>query len=48
MKKQLTGYGVLNWLFHGDVLADKYHASKKQSLKSFDELARNNKPNGKR
>jgi hypothetical protein len=37
-----------NWLLHGDILADKYHGTKKQAIKSLNDLARANKPNGKR
>jgi hypothetical protein len=38
----------LNWIQHGDILADKYHASKRASIKSLNDLIRANKTNGKR
>lgn len=39
---------ILNWIQHGDVLADKYHANKRAAIKSINDLLRANKPNGKR
>lgn len=38
----------LNWIQHGDILADKYHANKRQAIKSLNDLIRANKTNGKR
>ena len=38
----------LNWIQHGDILADKYHASKRASIKSLNDLTRANKTNSKR
>ena len=38
----------LNWIQHGDILADKYHASKLASIKSLNDLIRAYKNNGKR
>jgi hypothetical protein len=38
----------LNWILDGHILADKYHANKKQSIKSLNDLLRANKSNGKR
>jgi hypothetical protein len=39
---------ALNWLLHGDILADKYHSTKKQAIKSLNDLVRANKQNSKR